>query len=161
MKVLGRRRAPHVGNLLGVPGAPERLAQNSSRDAAWTVCDDSSGPGVTVIAGALGSGGERATELQPHHAVLVQNEGRTWLLWDGRRSQIDLANHAVTNALGLSPGVKTITYNYPGPSGALTTTFEITVPQNVPAMPVWAWVTLSMTLGFVVHRALRKPPLAS
>ena len=25
----------------------------------------------------------------------------TWLLWDGQRSQIDLADHAVTNALGL------------------------------------------------------------
>ena len=25
----------------------------------------------------------------------------TWLLWDGRRSQINLADHAVTNALGL------------------------------------------------------------
>ena len=34
-------------------------------------------------------------------AILVDNGNSTWLLWDGRRSQIDLADHAVTNALGL------------------------------------------------------------
>jgi type VII secretion protein EccB len=92
------------GNLLGIPGAPERLVQNMSRDALWTVCGDTN-PGVTVIAGPLGTGGERATGLQPHHAVLAANEGRTWLLWDGRRSALDLANRAVTDALGLGADI--------------------------------------------------------
>jgi type VII secretion protein EccB len=89
------------GNLLGIPGAPERMVQNGSRDADWTVCDDGSGRGVTVIAGTLGAGGERAAELPPHHAVLVAHDARTWLLWDGRRSAVDLADRAVTDALGL------------------------------------------------------------
>lgn len=42
------------GNLIGIPGAPERMVQNSSRDANWTVCDAVSGSttGVTLIAGA-------------------------------------------------------------------------------------------------------------
>jgi type VII secretion protein EccB len=93
------------GNLLGIPGAPERLVQNTSRDAQWTVCDEASSPGVTVIAGPLGSGGERATDLPPHHAVLVENRGRAWLLWDGRRSAVDLADHAVTDALGLGTDI--------------------------------------------------------
>jgi type VII secretion protein EccB len=88
------------GNLLGIPGAPERLVQNTSRDALWTVCANAN-PGVTVIAGQLGTGGERAIGLPPHHAVLVANEGRTWLLWDGRRSALDLTDRAVTDALGL------------------------------------------------------------
>jgi type VII secretion protein EccB len=92
------------GNLLGIPGAPERLVQNASRDAQWTVCGDAN-PGVTVIAGALGTGGERATDLPSHHAVLVTNEGRTWLLWDGRRSALDLADRAVTDALGLGTDI--------------------------------------------------------
>lgn len=92
------------GNLLGIPGAPERLVQNTSRDALWTVCGDAD-RGVTVIAGPLGTGGERATGLQPHHAVLVANEGRTWLLWDGRRSALDLADRAVTDALGLGTDI--------------------------------------------------------
>jgi type VII secretion protein EccB len=92
------------GNLLGIPSAPERLVQNTSRDALWTVCANAN-PGVTVIAGPLGTGGERAIGLPPHHAVLVANEGRTWLLWDGRRSAVDLADRAVTDALGLGTDI--------------------------------------------------------
>lgn len=95
------------GNLLGIPGAPERMVPNASRDANWTVCDAASGAdtGVTVIAGPLASGGERADALGDHDAVLVRttdsvNAG-TWLLWNGRRSLIDLGNRSVSSALGL------------------------------------------------------------
>jgi type VII secretion protein EccB len=91
------------GNLLGIPGAPERMVQNTSKDADWTVCDSVAGPatGVTVIAGTLDSTGARAAALSPDHAVLARNETSSWLLWDGRRSRIDLADRAVTSALGL------------------------------------------------------------
>lgn len=103
------------GNLIGIPGAPERMVQNASHDANWTVCDAVSEPaqgghaahstGVTVMAGPPDSRGARAATLESGQAVLVDfaNEkgSSTWLLWNGRRSQIDLANHAVTNALGL------------------------------------------------------------
>ncbi|MEB3984395.1 type VII secretion protein EccB [Mycobacterium sp. 663a-19] len=103
------------GNLIGIPGAPERMVQNASHDANWTVCDAVSEPaqgghaahstGVTVIAGSPDSRGARAATLGPGQAVLVDftndKGSSTWLVWDGRRSQIDLANHAVTNALGL------------------------------------------------------------
>src|ERR1700712_3038109 len=53
------------GNVIGIPGAPERMVQNTSRDADWTVCDGTGAApqGVTVIAGAPGSGGERAAGL--------------------------------------------------------------------------------------------------
>jgi type VII secretion protein EccB len=89
------------GNLLGIPGAPERMVQSTSRDARWTVCDAVFGPaaGVTVIAGSLADGSERATALSADHAILAENEGRTWLLWDGRRSEIDVNNRAITDAL--------------------------------------------------------------
>jgi type VII secretion protein EccB len=96
------------GNLIGIPGAPERMVQNSSRDANWTVCDGISGgsrgahsTGVTVIAGPLDNRGARAAALSSEHGILVDSGTNTWLLWDGRRSQIDLADHAVTSALGL------------------------------------------------------------
>ncbi|WP_319455793.1 MULTISPECIES: type VII secretion protein EccB [unclassified Mycobacterium] len=96
------------GNLIGIPGAPERMVQNTIGDAEWTVCDSVSGPaaGVTVIAGPLVDGGERAGALPKHEAILVANAGGpnagTWLLWDGRRSPIDLNDRAVTGALGLA-----------------------------------------------------------
>ena len=99
------------GNLIGIPGAPERMVQNTSHDANWTVCDAVTGishaahsTGVTVIAGPLDSRGARAAALGSRQAVLVASGSSTWLLWDGRRSRIDLADHAVTSALGLGLG---------------------------------------------------------
>ncbi|MUL82100.1 MULTISPECIES: type VII secretion protein EccB [unclassified Mycolicibacterium] len=94
------------GNLLGIPGAPERMVQSASADADWTVCDSNSGDnaGVTLIAGAPVSGGERAQALTADQAVLVHHSGGPtpgdWLLWGGKRSPIDLADRAVTDALG-------------------------------------------------------------
>ncbi|MDG4663174.1 type VII secretion protein EccB [Mycobacterium sp. 236(2023)] len=91
------------GNMLGIPGAPERMVANPTRDAYWTVCDAATGSvtGVTVIAGKPAEGGERAAALPAGHAVLAENEGRTWLLWNGRRSPIDLADRAVTGGVGI------------------------------------------------------------
>ncbi len=96
------------GNLIGIPGAPERMVQNATHDANWTVCDGIGGTsravhstGVTVIAGRPDSSGARAAKLDAKQAILVDSGNSTWLLWDGRRSQINLADHAVTNALGL------------------------------------------------------------
>jgi type VII secretion protein EccB len=91
------------GNLIGIPGAPERMVQNTSRDADWTVCDSGagSGAGVTLIAGPLGDGGSRAGALDAHQAVLADNGAGAWLLWDGKRSRIDLSDRAITGALGL------------------------------------------------------------
>jgi len=95
------------GNLVGIPGAPERMEQNTSHDASWTVCDAVSGgahsAGVTVISGPLADGGSRAAAVGPTRAVLVDasGDGETWLLWAGKRSRINLADHPVTDALGL------------------------------------------------------------
>ena len=94
------------GNLLGIPGAPERTVQSTETDAEWTVCDAASGSavGVTVIAGPLDSSGSRAAALGAERAVLADNGSGTWLLWDGKRSRIDLADRAITAALGLDAG---------------------------------------------------------
>ncbi len=96
------------GNLLGIPGAPERTVQSTSVDAHWTVCDAASGTasGVTLIAGPLDSSGSRAETLQPDHAVLVDNGAGAWLLWDGKRSRIDLSDRAVTAALGVDAAAR-------------------------------------------------------
>jgi type VII secretion protein EccB len=96
------------GNLLGIAGAPQRLVPSASRDADWTVCDAATGEvrGATVIAGPLATGGSRAAALGDRDAVLVRladgSDAGTWLLWQGRRSLVDLNNRAVTSALGLA-----------------------------------------------------------
>lgn len=122
------------GNLLGIPGAPERMVQNASRDANWTVCDAVSGPypGVTVLAGVPATGGERAEPLPAGHAVLVENfdgtNAGTWLLWENRRSRVDLGNRPVTEALGLGAGAVRPRPIAPGLFNPIPEAPEITAP---------------------------------
>jgi type VII secretion protein EccB len=125
------------GNLIGIPGAPERMVQSTFRDANWTVCDAVSGDpvGVTVIAGTPDEQGERATTLPSDRAVLVQNVGGvhsgTWLLWNGKRSPIDLGNRAVTDALGLDTDIPAPRIIAPGLFNAIPES----APLVAPALP--------------------------
>ncbi|MCV7252874.1 type VII secretion protein EccB [Mycobacterium hackensackense] len=125
------------GNLIGIPGAPERMVQNTSRHGEWTVCDAVAGPapGVTVLAGTPDQTGERATALPSDHVVLVQNVGGvhagTWLLWNGRRSPIDLGSRAVTDALGLGTDIPAPRVIAPGLFNAIPES----APLVAPALP--------------------------
>ena len=123
------------GNLLGIPGAPERMVQSAARDADWTVCDTVSGAntGVTVLAGAPADGGERAATLLPGHAVLVHNDAGEhpgdWLVWNGKRSPIDVADHAVTDALGLRGDIPAPRPIAPGLFNAIPEAPPLTAPE--------------------------------
>jgi type VII secretion protein EccB len=125
-----------LGNLIGIPGAPERMVQNTRKDADWTVCDAASGTaapfgGITVIAGPPDSSGARAAAVDNGKAILVSNPSSAWLLWDGRRSRIDLADHAVTSALGFGADMHT-----PRPIAAgLFNAIPESPPLAAPAIP--------------------------
>lgn len=145
------------GNLIGIPGAPERLVQNTTRDANWTVCDGTSGPaaGVTVIAGPLADGGERATPLREDEAILVASDTRpnagTWLLWDGRRSVIDLNDRAVTSALGLGLDVPRPRAVAPGLFNAVPEAPALTAPAiDGAGQPPRYQLPVSAPIGAVV-----------
>ncbi|MUM17550.1 type VII secretion protein EccB [Mycobacterium sp. CBMA271] len=99
------------GNLIGIPGAPERMVQAKSTDAAWAVCESSEDRAVTVIAGSLDTGGDKATEVPHDRAAVVSSESGTWLLWDGKRSALNLGDVAVTSALGFTtaPAARPVT----------------------------------------------------
>ena len=87
------------GALLGIPGAPAILPTPlGDDDVQWTVCDDARS--TTVIAGPLASGTE---PLGDGRAALVRgpSEPTTFLLYDGRRARVDLADTAVRKALRL------------------------------------------------------------
>ncbi|BBX75290.1 type VII secretion protein EccB [Mycobacterium shinjukuense] len=130
------------GNLIGIPGAPERMVQNNSRNADWTVCDTIGGPagravhsmGVTVIAGRPDSEGTRAGPLPAGQVILVDSGAGTWLLWDGKRSRIDLADHAITNALGLGLSDPAIPAPRPVASGLFNAIPEAP-PLTAPVIP--------------------------
>jgi ESX secretion system ATPase EccB len=121
------------GNLVGIPGAPERMVQNTAKDADWTVCDAATGPaaGVTVIAGPPDTSGARAAALGHRDSVLADDGTGTWLLWDGKRSRIDLADRAVTSALGFGSDVPA-----PRPIAVgLFNAIPAASPLAVPAIP--------------------------
>lgn len=99
------------GNLIGIPGAPERMIQNKATEADWAVCESAETRAVTVVAGPLETSGDKASQLAQDKAVVVSSETGTWLLWDGRRSALNLQNNAVMNALGFDapPVVRPVT----------------------------------------------------
>jgi type VII secretion protein EccB len=99
-----------TGPLIGIPGAPAAMPVNRSTISAWAVCDTAGRPRsgekpvVTSIAGTLDGGG-RAAQLADDAGVLVTFEGNTYVIWGGKRSQVDPASRATTLSLGLDPGV--------------------------------------------------------
>lgn len=90
------------GALLGIPGAPFAIGAPLAQ-SEWTTCD---GARTTVIAGPVH---ETATmrRLSADEPVLVAGPaGTAYLVYDGRRAALDLADPAVSRALridGLTP----------------------------------------------------------
>jgi type VII secretion protein EccB len=125
-----------TGPLVGIPGAPAAMPVNRGASSAWTVCDTAGRPHsgdkpvVTSIAGTL-TGGGRATSLHDDAGLLATFEGNTYVLWGGKRSQVDPTNRAVTLSLGLDPGVTPPVEI----SRALFDGLPATEPLRVPQVP--------------------------
>jgi type VII secretion protein EccB len=89
------------GPLLGIPGAPQLLGEPLSADeSAWTICDDEETGAATVVVGPTGPSVHR---LASDQALLVAPPAGspTYLLYDGQRAVVDLADTAVVRALRL------------------------------------------------------------
>ncbi len=73
------------GPLVGIPGAPTRIARPLDGDESdWTVCEDATATTTVIV-------GEAQGRLDPPQNVLVTARGEsaatTYLLYDGRRGQ--------------------------------------------------------------------------
>ena len=98
------------GPLVGIVGAPAAMPIRTASSSDWTVCDTAptptsttsaaSEPVVTAIAGQL-TLGQRSAPLQMPDAILGHYGDRTYVIWEGHRSEIDLSNKAVALALGV------------------------------------------------------------
>ncbi|OBB68507.1 type VII secretion protein EccB [Mycobacterium sp. 852014-50255_SCH5639931] len=125
-----------TGPLIGIPGAPAAMPVNRGAISAWAVCDTAGRPRsgekpvVTSIEGTLDGGG-RATPLADDAGVLVTFEGNTYVIWGGKRSQVDPASRAITLSLGLDPGVTSPVEI----SRALYDGLPATEPLRVPDVP--------------------------
>src|SRR5579875_2267684 len=86
------------GPMMGIPGAPQQLAEPLGADGTrWTVCD--SDAGTTVVVGS----GDAPQHLPVAQTVLVAADsgGSAYLLYDGLRALVDLTEPAVVRALRL------------------------------------------------------------
>src|SRR6185312_12943705 len=98
------------GPTVGIAGAPMAMPLRTADSSQWAICDTaspgkiSSPPVVTAIGGAL-TLGERSAPLLVPKGVLVTHNNATYVVWDGRRAQVDLSNKAVALALGMDSAV--------------------------------------------------------
>lgn len=137
------------GPLLGIPGGPALLPGATDRVAdVWSVCDTltpdttarsaeqrAAGAAMTttVVAGTPSSA---VSALPGAGALLVRGPaevghpgGQTYLLYDGRRAQIDLGDERVTRALGLDGAIARPM------SAAVLNTIPAVGPVRAPAVP--------------------------
>lgn len=102
------------GPLIGIPGAPTALPGSSAGDrSTWTLCDTvalspagsavgSAGAASTVLAGGLETDADAAARpLGASEALLVRREGKTFLLYNGKRAEVDPSDSVVTRSLAL------------------------------------------------------------
>jgi type VII secretion protein EccB len=100
---LGRTKR---GPLLGISGAPQLLGRPLTGDeAAWTICDRDGNAATTIVIGRTDE--SSVHRLAPDRASLVAagSGSPAYLLYDGRRAVVDLADAAVVRALRLEDRV--------------------------------------------------------
>ncbi|MBS9535982.1 type VII secretion protein EccB [Mycobacterium sp. M1] len=126
-----------IGPMVGIAGAPNDLAVHNPGRAQWALCDHLGAvgskvvPKVTVLAGATDLG-DWAHTVDAPQAALMSYGGSVYLVRGGKRSQIDLADRAVTLALGLRAG------GMPAAAPMSRALFEAlmpTAPLRVPDIP--------------------------
>lgn len=99
-----------LGPMVGIIGAPTSIHSGDERDASsWTVCDTAETPKVTETSGASGiettvlannpvlDADIRVTD--PAEMILTQSGGTVFLVYQGVRAPVDVANPVLMSAL--------------------------------------------------------------
>jgi type VII secretion protein EccB len=90
------------GPLLGIPGAPQLLGPVlSAAESGWAICDPDGDAATTVVVGRIAE--SPVLPLAPHQNMLAAPGAGspTYLLYNGHRAVVDLAERAVLRALRL------------------------------------------------------------
>jgi type VII secretion protein EccB len=128
------------GPTVGIVGAPTQMPIRTGIDSQWAICDTaptatataSAGraPAVTAIAGAL-TLGRRSAPLTMPNAILASHDDKTFVVWNGHRSDFNASDKAVALALGVDSAA-------PAPvpmSTALYDAIPATDPLLTPVIP--------------------------
>lgn len=97
------------GSLVGIPGAPSALPHDEAGSPVpWTVCDTLGDGGTTVGTTVLAGDPHYSDDIAPlsrSDAFLWRTIDGTFLVYDGTRAEIDLADRSVVRALRLEGAV--------------------------------------------------------
>lgn len=94
------------GQPIGIPGAPYATPVGAPT-STWTLCDnvikpDSVAPQVQTSVLVMPLAVDASVgPIRPDQGVLVSYDGRTWLVTEDGRHAIDMADRAVTSAVGI------------------------------------------------------------
>ncbi|WP_225729874.1 MULTISPECIES: type VII secretion protein EccB [unclassified Nocardia] len=128
------------GPMVGIPGAPAALPGSGAPDRSdWSICETVQ---LSSTGSALGSPGvvsavlagrpvlnERIKPTAPDQALLVRRQDKTYLVYDGKRAEIDPDNSVMARSLNLG-GVR------PRPVGpGLLNAAEAEPPLVAPDIP--------------------------
>ncbi|MCM6776099.1 type VII secretion protein EccB [Nocardia sp. CDC159] len=124
------------GPMLGIPGAPAALpGSGQGKRSDWTLCEavklSATGrltPGAgttTTIASGRPALSERIRVAGPGEAVLVRHADKTYLIYEGKRAEVDAGNSVVARTLGLAT-------HPPRPAGTALLDAATAVPPLTP-----------------------------
>ena len=124
-----------TGPMIGIAGVPDEIAARPTPVSAFALCDTAppaggTAPEVTAIAGELAGRG-RAAPLAQSRAILAGYGSATYLIWNGRRTPVDIADRAVRFTLGLDA----VAARSRAVSHALFDALPATEPLVVPQIP--------------------------
>ncbi|SKO16128.1 type VII secretion protein EccB [Mycobacteroides abscessus] len=142
-----------IGDQVGIIGAPDDLTPRTPVSTAWGLCDRLGSTGAkviprTTVLDGLPELGDWSTEVAGSKAVLMSYAGQVFVVSQGHRSLIDLADRPVTLALGLQVGeLKPVPM-----SRALYNALPPTPPLRMPSIE---------TPGAAVAYAAKDEPLVS
>lgn len=95
------------GQSIGIPGAPYATPVSGAAESMWTLCDTVTKPEsvvptveTSVIVRPLVVD-STVGPMRPDQGMLVSFQGADWLVTEGGRHSIDLADRAVTSAVGI------------------------------------------------------------
>lgn len=137
------------GPPLGIPGAPQLIGEPLPADeSAWTICDADRAGTTTVLVGRTDDAAVRRLGTGQADLVAAGRASPAYLLYDGQRAVVDLADTAVTRALRLGGRA-------PRPaSPALLNAIPEAPPIRVPRIP-GAGNKVARLPGFTVGSVMR------
>ncbi|CAN5876892.1 type VII secretion protein EccB [soil metagenome] len=142
------------GPLVGIVGAPERTPNPvAASEAKWSVCDDTTPAGETTVTviGAPPTLSDAIGPLPAGSAILAGFGDQAFLIYDNKRTPINLEDKAVALAVGVDSSAPPVLPISRGLHDALEETPPLVVPAIAAAGSPSPWsLPASVVIGSII-----------